>query len=470
MHEARIFEQTSVGPSVIEGGPGGQAIFQRREFLLGPFAAFFFQFPFKHAVRAAGQYLPPQPTTGLLKRLQKKKNTLPDLFQPFSIGQITVTLREKTPHLFFGHDHLPVMDHIRELEALAAFQKTDIVAKHLQKPRRGLVTDPFHTSGKTAVVLRGQKILQLRVGSLHAEAGVQLAQGVFVHRGLLNVLFAQLRQHCRDIVTEHPIGREDDDVARSETVPVLVEQIGGAMKSDGRLSAAGGTLNHQQSVALITNDPVLLPLDAGHNASHLLVGLPPEKLLQHLVIDLEIGVKHILQATVDDLELTLQRHNTGDDPVLTLILGRTQLRIVKKATDRCPPVKDFYLPRGRVMESADANVDRLSFGGTGLPEIYAPEIRGIQHSLQAQFLLFVKGQAALLLSECRSRLGKLNPVFAAEHLSGSVFPHVAPLLPSASGLRPHHRARLVEQALHQLDHEGQSGGLFMPVLPFCHWH
>jgi hypothetical protein len=72
---------------------------------------------------------------------------------------------------------------------------------------------------------------------------------------------AEARQDLLDVAQEHRRRPDDEHAAAGDPVAVRVEQVGGAMESDGGLAGAGAALDDQDAGERRADDPVLLGLE-----------------------------------------------------------------------------------------------------------------------------------------------------------------------------------------------------------------
>ncbi|BDZ50131.1 hypothetical protein GCM10025867_23720 [Frondihabitans sucicola] len=111
---------------------------------------------------------------------------------------------------------------------------------------------------------------------------------------------AERRQHLLDVPQEGARRPDDEDTGAAEALAVRVEQVGGAVQSDGGLARARAALHHQDAVELGADDPVLLGLDRGDDVGHAAGALSGERRHQS-ALALKLSVAPVEQRRVEHL-------------------------------------------------------------------------------------------------------------------------------------------------------------------------
>ena len=174
-----------------------------------------------------------------------------------------------------------------------------------------------------------------------------------------DLLFPQFRQDMGNIVREHPVWRQDQDVGGGKVLPVMIQKIGDPMKSDGCLPASCRTLDHQDLIPGIADDLILLFLDGTDNVFQLHIPVVAQLLLQDLVVDLGVALKPVHHFPVTDLILPLSAYFPADNSAGRLIRSRPPVEIIEQAAHRRSPIIDQRQPAVSFVKITDPNIDGL---------------------------------------------------------------------------------------------------------------
>ena len=175
------------------------------------------------------------------------------------------------------------------------------------------------------------------VGLADAPVGRQQAACELVPGEAFRIAFAQVRQHAGDVVLEHRVRRDEEDLARIEAAAVLVEKVGDALQQHRRLAAARDAAHQQHGHVLVTHHLVLLLLDGGRDGLHLRRAALRERCEQERVLDGHGGVEVGVQAVFLDVELAakLEVHVDGA-PIGRVGRGAVVLVVVHLGHGRAP--------------------------------------------------------------------------------------------------------------------------------------
>ena len=179
--------------------------------------------------------------------------------------------------------------------------------------------------------------LKRHVGLADAPVGRQQAACELVPGEAFRIAFAQVRQHAGDVVLEHRVRRDEEDLARIEAAAVLVEQIRDALQQHRRLAAARDAAHQQHGHVLVTHHLVLLLLDGGRDGLHLRRAALRERCEQERVLDGHGGVEVGVQAVFFDVELAAQLEVHVDGaPIGHVGRGAVVLVVVHLGHGRAP--------------------------------------------------------------------------------------------------------------------------------------
>src|SRR5262245_47026582 len=85
---------------------------------------------------------------------------------------------------------------------------------------------------------------------------------------LLLVDLAERREYVADVAQERVVRPDDEYALPGELIAVGIEQVSGAMQSDGGLAGAGRTLDADRGVEIGADDDVLVGLDGRDDVPH----------------------------------------------------------------------------------------------------------------------------------------------------------------------------------------------------------
>ena len=175
------------------------------------------------------------------------------------------------------------------------------------------------------------------VGTGGPHPGEQLAQAGQQHPGL-----AQRGQHLPDVADEGRVRADDQHGTPGQQLPVLVEQVGGAVQRHRGLSGARAALDDQHPLVRGADDGVLVGLDGAHDVGHSAGARRVQRGQQHRVasgvlVAGALGVGQVEHLVVQPGQLTAPG---GEVPAAAQAHRGVAGGEVEGAGDRGPPVDE----------------------------------------------------------------------------------------------------------------------------------
>ena len=161
-----------------------------------------------------------------------------------------------------------------------------------------------------------------------APVGRKQAARELVPGEAFRVALAQVGEHACDVMAEHRVRRDEEDLARIEAAALLVEEVGDALQEHRRLAAARDAAHQQHRHVLVAHDGVLLLLDGGRDGLHLRGALLRERRQQERVLNGDRGVEIGSQAVFLDVELAAQLEVGFDGAAVGHVRGAAVVLVV----------------------------------------------------------------------------------------------------------------------------------------------
>ena len=224
---------------------------------------------------------------------------------------------------------------------------------------------------------------EVRVRFADAAVGRQKAACELVPGEAFRIALAEVGQHAGDVVAEHGVRRDEEDLARVEAAAHLVEQIRDALQQHGRLAAARDAAHQEHGHVLMAHDLVLLLLDSCCDGLHLRRAALRERREQKRVLDGHGGVEVGVQAVLVDVELAAQLEVHVDGAPVGHVRRGAGVLVVVHLRDGGAPVHDEAAVR-LVCDARRADVELFGLL-TGLElEGHLREVRLLEQKLDVR--------------------------------------------------------------------------------------
>ncbi len=118
----------------------------------------------------------------------------------------------------------------------------------------------------------------------------------------------------------------------------MVKEVGDPMEGHGSFAASGSTLNHENLIAGVADDGILLLLNCADDIFQLDFAVASKLGLQDLIVDLGVALEGVDHFSAADLVLPFGRDLTGKLAHGSLVGSGPLVIVVKKAAHRGAPV------------------------------------------------------------------------------------------------------------------------------------